>query len=240
MISGVGVEVASGVVSRGMLRSDRLVWSRRAKREWPAGGPGGIGGCLLRGQQDTRATAISKRTSSNDQMTTEMDDAPSSFWVRAMYDYESTDDSSLTFSRGDIVEVLTQLESGWWDGLIDTERGWFPSNFVTIISDEEAEAELALRRAANAPAAVVEVDPAQLDASGSDSEWLQDELEQAAGIDIALPGIDLNFPPAEPVRRAADSAQLWLPEVQPNGQVCSVCLTLFNLLLALTSHRLCM
>lgn len=195
----------------------------------------------MRGQQDTRATANCERNSSNDQMTTEMDDAPGSFWVRAMYDYESTDDSSLTFARGDIVEVLTQLESGWWDGLIDTERGWFPSNFVTIISDEEAEAELALRRAANAPAAaVVEVDPAQLDASGSDSEWLQDELEQAAGIDIALPGIDLNFPPAEPVRRAADSAQLWLPEVQPNGQVCSVYLILSNLWPSLTTRRLCM
>lgn len=66
----------------------------------------------------------------------------STFFCKAMYDYQTTDASSLSFRRGDIIEVLTRLESGWWDGLLGDERGWFPSNYVTVISDQEAEATL--------------------------------------------------------------------------------------------------
>ncbi|CAE6530608.1 unnamed protein product [Rhizoctonia solani] len=104
---------------------------------------------------------------SDDNMNDETE-GPLSFWVRAAYDYQSTDDSLLSFSRGDIIEVLGMLPSGWWDGLIGNERGWLPSNFVVTISDAEAEAEL------------------------------------THTADAALPDF---------VRH------LWLPEVQPNGQI---------------------
>lgn len=79
------------------------------------------------------------------------------FFVQAEYAFASTDPSALSFSEGDVIEVLTRLESGWWDGLLllptdakdgaepdqaagGGRRGWFPSNYVRIISDEEAEA----------------------------------------------------------------------------------------------------
>ena len=65
------------------------------------------------------------------------------FFCRAKYDYQSADDASLSFRRGDIIEVLTRLDTGWWDGLLGEERGWFPSNYVDIITDEEADAGLA-------------------------------------------------------------------------------------------------
>ena len=64
----------------------------------------------------------------------------STFFCKALYDYQSQDDSSLSFRRGDVIEVLTRLETGWWDGLLGEERGWFPSNYVAVISDEEADA----------------------------------------------------------------------------------------------------
>lgn len=72
------------------------------------------------------------------------DEAPeeqyiTTFFCRALYDYQTDDASALSFHKNDVIEVLTQLESGWWDGLLGEERGWFPSNYVTIISDEEAE-----------------------------------------------------------------------------------------------------
>ena len=63
-----------------------------------------------------------------------------SFYCKAMYDYQSDDASSLCFRKGDIIEVLTRLDSGWWDGLLGDERGWFPSNYVVIISEQEADA----------------------------------------------------------------------------------------------------
>jgi son of sevenless-like protein len=67
-----------------------------------------------------------------------------SFYVRALYDFTSNDSSSLSFERGAVIEVLTQLESGWWDGLLSNDvRGWFPSNYVEMIPKEEAEMEMA-------------------------------------------------------------------------------------------------
>ncbi|OGM45902.1 cell division control protein Cdc25 [Aspergillus bombycis] len=61
--------------------------------------------------------------------------APALF-VRAMYDYDADDHTSLSFRRGDIIQVLNQLETGWWDGVINNSvRGWFPSNYCTIITD---------------------------------------------------------------------------------------------------------
>lgn len=67
-------------------------------------------------------------------------DAPTSFFVQADYPFTSPDGSALSFRRGDVIEVLTQLDSGWWDGLlVGGERGWFPSNYVRRITDEEAE-----------------------------------------------------------------------------------------------------
>lgn len=59
-------------------------------------------------------------------------------FVRAIYDYVPADPSALTFEAGAVIEVLTQLESGWWDGMLGNVRGWFPSNFVVAITEDEA------------------------------------------------------------------------------------------------------
>jgi SH3 domain len=57
--------------------------------------------------------------------------------VRALYDYHSPDPTNLSFQAGTLIRVLTQLQSGWWDGCIDGERGWFPCNFVTEIDESQ-------------------------------------------------------------------------------------------------------
>ena len=102
------------------------------------------------------------------------------FYCRALYDYQSTDNSSLSFFRGDIIEVLTQLESGWWDGLIGEERGWFPSNYVQPISESEAEAELGTQYVMRASEGNDAPSDARLRGMGagleSDQEWLQEDL----------------------------------------------------------------
>lgn len=58
-------------------------------------------------------------------------------FVRALYDYEADDRTSLSFHEGDIIQVITQLESGWWDGVINSVRGWFPSNYCQVITNPE-------------------------------------------------------------------------------------------------------
>ncbi|KAJ2603241.1 hypothetical protein GGF39_000193 [Coemansia sp. RSA 1721] len=62
---------------------------------------------------------------------------PLPFFVRALYPFKSTETSGLTFERGEIIEVLACLESGWWNGICGTNRGWFPSNYVENISAEQ-------------------------------------------------------------------------------------------------------
>ncbi|KAJ7366609.1 ras guanine nucleotide exchange factor domain-containing protein [Mycena albidolilacea] len=70
--------------------------------------------------------------------------SPTTFFCRALYDYEAPEGSScLSFLWNDVIEVFTQEPSGWWDGCLarpaGDKRGWFPSNYVTVVSDEEAE-----------------------------------------------------------------------------------------------------
>ncbi|KAJ2828167.1 hypothetical protein FBU31_002980, partial [Coemansia sp. 'formosensis'] len=68
------------------------------------------------------------------------------FFVRALYPFRSEEASGLTFDRGDIIEVLACLESGWWNGICGTNRGWFPSNYVEQVSSEQVQI---LRQAAH-------------------------------------------------------------------------------------------
>ncbi|KAI8342668.1 ras guanine nucleotide exchange factor domain-containing protein [Chlamydoabsidia padenii] len=56
--------------------------------------------------------------------------------VQGLYNYTSTDPASLSFNQGDIIHVLAKLESGWWDGWCNGQRGWFPSNYVQEITTD--------------------------------------------------------------------------------------------------------
>lgn len=63
---------------------------------------------------------------------------PVSVFVRALYDYNAPTSVELSFQSGQVIEVLDRLPSGWWDGLIEDRRGWFPSNYVTPVMQEGA------------------------------------------------------------------------------------------------------
>ncbi|KAG0083159.1 hypothetical protein BGZ92_011030, partial [Podila epicladia] len=58
--------------------------------------------------------------------------------VRALYPYHSEDTTALSFQENDLIQVVAQLESGWWYGFCHDARGWFPSNFVEeiVLQDE--------------------------------------------------------------------------------------------------------
>ncbi|EIW67419.1 hypothetical protein TREMEDRAFT_33759 [Tremella mesenterica DSM 1558] len=65
------------------------------------------------------------------------EDEEPAYFVRARFDFASSDPSALSFKEGDIIEVIQMLESGWWDGLLNGKRGWFPSNFVQEVDEDE-------------------------------------------------------------------------------------------------------
>lgn len=50
--------------------------------------------------------------------------------VIAVYDYTANEPDELTFQENAVIYVLQKNENGWWDGMIDGERGLFPSNYV--------------------------------------------------------------------------------------------------------------
>ncbi|KAI1315598.1 hypothetical protein EDD11_000608 [Mortierella claussenii] len=57
--------------------------------------------------------------------------------VRALYPFHSEDSTSLSFQKDDLIQVLTQLESGWWYGHSRGDRGWFPSNYVEAVLHDD-------------------------------------------------------------------------------------------------------
>ncbi|KAG6819992.1 hypothetical protein H0H93_006695 [Arthromyces matolae] len=113
------------------------------------------------------------------------EDGPPLF-CRALYDYNAQDVSALSFRRGDIIEILTQEPSGWWDGLLGEERGWFPSNYVEVIPDDEAEflgAEYSSSEISNLPlvdsgSSIVDVTHPLIHQVNQEEneEWLKNEL----------------------------------------------------------------
>jgi son of sevenless-like protein len=137
------------------------------------------------------------------------------FFVRALYDYQSTDTSSLSFRAGDLIEVLSQLESGWWDGLLDNERGWFPSNYVEVLSNQELEQEFptATTTTPHSAANHNNLTNGHTPQTEEDSEWSEEDmLGGGAGIEHL----------AETVMRNATSTSatndFWMPQVTSEGQ----------------------
>lgn len=59
--------------------------------------------------------------------------------VKALYAFSSSEKSSLSFEKDDYIDVLSQLDSGWWDGWCNGKRGWFPSNYVQLIDINPAQ-----------------------------------------------------------------------------------------------------
>ena len=54
---------------------------------------------------------------------------PSLKYTRALYNHSYRDPEALEFRKGDIIKVVGQSESGWFDGIIGNRRGWFPKNY---------------------------------------------------------------------------------------------------------------
>lgn len=137
---------------------------------------------------------------------------PTALYVRALYDYESDDRTSLSFRQGDTIQVITQLASGWWDGIIHGVRGWFPSNYCVVVTGPE---EVIARDAQQPPSNGADVSGE----SGTEDEYEEyDEAHAVAG---------MQAPRAHASRLSVDStedreqeeAAYWIPQATPNGRL---------------------
>ncbi|KAF9525421.1 hypothetical protein CPB83DRAFT_909178 [Crepidotus variabilis] len=55
-------------------------------------------------------------------------------------DSEGPKETFLAIEEGQIIEILDKASSGWWDGYVNGERGWFPSNYVAAGAASSMEA----------------------------------------------------------------------------------------------------
>merc|ERR550517_2055911 len=56
----------------------------------------------------------------------------------ALYDYQATDETEISFDPGQIISHIDQIDPGWWQGLgPDGNYGLFPANYVEVIDNKE-------------------------------------------------------------------------------------------------------
>ncbi|KAG7509344.1 CD2-associated protein isoform X1 [Solea senegalensis] len=49
---------------------------------------------------------------------------------KALFDYQPQNEDELELKTGDIIDILEEVEEGWWSGSFNGKSGLFPSNFV--------------------------------------------------------------------------------------------------------------
>ncbi|CAO3675443.1 unnamed protein product [Umbelopsis ramanniana] len=83
--------------------------------------------------------APSKATSSSAQKAPDSQSQPSEpgkpSRVRALYDFQPTEQGELGFQKGDIIRVLESVYRDWWKGELRGKTGIFPVNYVEKIVD---------------------------------------------------------------------------------------------------------
>lgn len=57
-------------------------------------------------------------------------------FVQAKFQFVGSNDDELSFNKRDVFVVTKQDDGGWWEGTLDGKIGWFPNNYVTLISSE--------------------------------------------------------------------------------------------------------
>ncbi|KAI4628443.1 hypothetical protein J4E83_002993 [Alternaria metachromatica] len=128
-------------------------------------------------------------------------------YVRALYDYQADDRTSLSFRTGDIIQVITQLESGWWDGVIHGVRGWFPSNYCAVVQrpSEDIESD---RDGIDAD------DDHETRSTGGGEFDTSDGESLSGGNDTILPLERNNVP-----HNKEEEAAFWIPQATPDGML---------------------
>ncbi|CAK3797904.1 Cell division control 25 [Lecanosticta acicola] len=121
-------------------------------------------------------------------------------YVRALYDYDADDRTSLSFRQGDIIQVITQLESGWWDGVIHGVRGWFPSNYCAVVASPYEDG-------------MGNRIPGDSEAEESEEEYTEHAHDHAAN------GVASQQEPAPAPANTQEEAAFWIPQATPDGRL---------------------
>ncbi len=163
-------------------------------------------------QTGTRAASRSRATSVGMSVHSPTSAPPAALYVRALYDYEADDRTSLSFRQGDTIQVITQLASGWWDGIINGVRGWFPSNYCIVVTGPE---EVIARDTQQPPSNGADLSGE----SGTEDEYDEyDEAQAVAG--MQAPRNDESHLSVDSTEdREQEEAAYWIPQATPDGRL---------------------
>lgn len=57
--------------------------------------------------------------------------------VIAVYDYTAANQDEMSFSKGQLINVLDKSNPDWWRGEVNGVTGLFPFNYVQMTTDNE-------------------------------------------------------------------------------------------------------
>ncbi|XP_060090030.1 SH3 domain-containing kinase-binding protein 1 isoform X3 [Heteronotia binoei] len=88
------------------------------------------------------------------------------------FSYMPQNEDELELKVGDIIEVVGEVEEGWWEGVLNGKTGMFPSNFIKELSESD-----------NAGTVQEEqlVKPSLRDAAGSESDGCDSSSTKSEG-----------------------------------------------------------
>ena len=96
----------------------------------------GVGSSAVAASSPMESTMPSKVEDTNNDPVYEegavLDDQPTAK-ARALYDYEATNDTELSFPEGAILTITEQDESGWWFAELNGSVGFIPNNYVELV-----------------------------------------------------------------------------------------------------------
>jgi signal transducing adaptor molecule len=103
------------------------------------------------------------------------------YQVKALYDFNPTEEGEILFKRGQIIDVLDCTTfTDWWRGTLDGQVGIFPSNYVAkigsakesaqqrVLPDENAEVLQYMQLVLDLKAAIAKADPLGHDQAEND------------------------------------------------------------------------
>jgi hypothetical protein len=58
---------------------------------------------------------------------------PRAVLAKALRNFQAASGNKLNFSKGDILEIINQNDSGWWYASLKGKLGFIPDNFVKLM-----------------------------------------------------------------------------------------------------------
>uniref|UniRef100_A0A087Y0V7 Intersectin 2b n=2 Tax=Poecilia formosa TaxID=48698 RepID=A0A087Y0V7_POEFO len=117
--------------------------------------------------------------------------------VIAIYDYTAANQDELSFSKGQLINVLDKSNPEWWKGEVNGVTGLFPFNYVQMTTDNEPS-----QKWCSDPASLDSLSPQEKKRQGYIHELIEAEERYVEDLQVVL---DVFYKPMSESRRLTDA-----------------------------------